>query len=356
MEKLSFFERFNLWLKQSITIRLITIGILILFLLIPVSMVESVIREREERKNEATQEISSTWGAQQTVCGPVLTIPYKTVTKVYDNEQTEKFKLVESVEYAHFLPEKLAVSGDIKPEVRYRGIYEVIVYNSKINLKGSFSTPSFENWKIDSADILWDDASVSLGLTDLRSIQEDISIHLNNKNYSFNPGLESNDVMQSGMSTKLNLKNQELSAQKMEFSVDLNFNGSSGLSFIPLGKTTDASIKSKWTNPSFDGAFLPDSREITANGFSASWRVLHLNRPYPQQFKGPIEGINDSSFGVNLFIPVDEYQKSMRSAKYASMFITLTFLVFFFVFAASTSLAILIKILLILLLKIIIRF
>ena len=90
MEKLSFFERFNLWLKQSITIRLITIGILILFLLIPVSMVESVIREREERKNEATQEISSTWGAQQTVCGPVLTIPYKTVTKVYDNEQTEK--------------------------------------------------------------------------------------------------------------------------------------------------------------------------------------------------------------------------------------------------------------------------
>ena len=137
----------------------------------------------------------------------MLTIPYKTVTKVYDNEQTEKFKLVESVEYAHFLPEKLAVSGDIKPEVRYRGIYEVIVYNSKINLKGSFSTPSFENWKIDSADILWDDASVSLGLTDLRSIQEDISIHLNNKNYSFNPGLESNDVMQSGMSTKLNLKN-----------------------------------------------------------------------------------------------------------------------------------------------------
>ena len=43
----SFFERANNWLKQSITIRIFTIGILILLLLIPVSMVESIISERE---------------------------------------------------------------------------------------------------------------------------------------------------------------------------------------------------------------------------------------------------------------------------------------------------------------------
>ena len=52
---------------------------------------------------------------------------------------------------------------------------------------------------------------------------------------------------------------------------------------------------------------------------------------YPQQFKGAVQGINESSFGVNLIVPVDEYQKSMRAAKYAVMFITLTFLIFFFV-------------------------
>jgi inner membrane protein len=65
--KLTFFERANNWLKQSVTIRLITIGILILLLLIPVSMVESLIREREYRQQEAIREVSSKWGEQQTM-------------------------------------------------------------------------------------------------------------------------------------------------------------------------------------------------------------------------------------------------------------------------------------------------
>jgi len=330
-EKLTFFERLNNWVKQSITIRLITIGILILLLLIPVSMVESIIREREYRKEEAIKEVSSKWGEQQTIKGLMLTIPYKTYTKVYEGDKTDKFRMVESIGYAHFLPEVLDITGDITPEVRYRGIYEVIVYNSKVNLKGNFLTPSFKDWKIDKTNIMWEDAFISLGLSDLRSIQEDISVKWNGHKYSFNPGVESNDVIQNGISAKLPINKLDSLITKSDFSLDLNFNGSSSLNFIPFGKTTKVNIKSKWTNPSFDGAFLPDNREINNDGFSASWNVLHLNRPYPQQFKGAVEGIDESSFGVNLFIPVDEYQKSMRSAKYASMFITLTFLIFFFV-------------------------
>ena len=92
----SFFERANNWLKQSISIRLFTIGILILLLLIPVSMVESLITEREARQEEAIVEVSSKWGEQQTITGLVLTVPYKTYSKVYEGEKTDKFKLVES--------------------------------------------------------------------------------------------------------------------------------------------------------------------------------------------------------------------------------------------------------------------
>ena len=82
--KPTFFEKANNWLKQSVTIRLITIGILILLLLIPVSMVESLIREREYRQEEAIREVSSKWGEQQTITGLVLTVPYKTYAKVYE--------------------------------------------------------------------------------------------------------------------------------------------------------------------------------------------------------------------------------------------------------------------------------
>jgi inner membrane protein len=308
----AFFERANNWLKQSITIRLFTIGIIILLLLIPISMVESLIRERETRQSEAISEVSSKWGEQQTITGLVLTVPYKTYSKVYEGEGTNQYKLVESREYAHFLPEELNINGVILPEIRYRGIYEVIVYNSKLKLTGVFSTPNFEEWKIDENNILWEDAFFSLGLSDLRSIQENISVQWNEKQYFFNPGVESGDVIQNGISSRLQINPSDTTKTKSEFSLDLNFNGSTNLNFIPLGKLTRVSIKSKWENPSFIGAFLPDEREISTDGFSAHWKVLHLNRPYPQFFRGPMAGINESSFGVNLIVPVDEYQKSMR--------------------------------------------
>lgn len=327
----TFFERVNNWIKQSITIRLFTIGVIILLLLIPISMVESLITERQYRLNEAILEVSSKWGQKQTITGLVLTIPYKVYSKIYEGKKTEKFRLVESKEYAHFLPEELLINGDISPEIRYRGIYEVIVYNSKLKLTGSFIKPNFENLKINENNILWEDAFISLGLSDLRSIQKSISIKWDNKQYFFNPGVESIDVIQNGISTQIPIKLNDSINKKTAFSLTLDFNGSSSLNFIPLGKQTKVNINSKWKNPSFIGAFLPDNRLMNTDGFSANWEIFHLNRPYPQNFKGAVQGINESSFGVDLIVPVDEYQKSMRSAKYAVIFITLTFLIFFFV-------------------------
>ena len=86
-DKPTFSEKASHWLKNSLTIRLITIGILILFLLIPVSMVKDVIKERRYRQEKSTREVSAKWGESQTVLGLVLTVPYHSYTKVYDNDQ-----------------------------------------------------------------------------------------------------------------------------------------------------------------------------------------------------------------------------------------------------------------------------
>ena len=329
-QKQSFFERANIWIKNSITIRLITIGILILILLIPVSMVKDLIREREYRQQDAIWEVSSKWGEAQTITGLVLTIPYNVYEKIYDRDDNDKYKLIKTTKYAHFLPEELDIEGFVKPEVRYRGIYEVVVYNSEIKLNGKFSSPNFEEWNITSG-ILWKDAFISLGLSDLRSIQKNVELVWNHTSIPFNPGVETNDVISSGISAKVPIDQMDTMGTIYEFSSNLNFNGSSSLNFIPLGKETNVTLTSNWADPSFDGAFLPDEREITKEGFKAKWNVLHLNRPYPQKFRGSKTGINESAFGVNLLMPVDEYQKSMRAAKYAILFITLTFLVFFFI-------------------------
>jgi len=330
-KKLTYFDKANNWLKNSLSIRLITIGILILLLLIPVAMVQNLIRERENRQREAIAEVSSKWSNAQTVTGLILTVPYTTHTRVYDANDNAKFELVKTTEFAHFLPDVLNITGDVSPELRYRGIYEVIVYKSNLKLSGTFSPPSFKEWEIKDENILWDNAFVSLGLSDLRGIQENVSFNWNGQKFDFNPGVETNDVISSGISTRIPIQNGASNNRVWEYSLNINLNGSSELNFIPTGKSNDVTLNSSWKYPSFDGAFLPDQREINSEGFTANWNISHLNRPYPQSFRSAMPGINESAFGVDLIVAVDEYQKSMRSAKYAAMFITLTFLVFFFV-------------------------
>ena len=115
------------------------------------------------------------------------------------------------------------------------------------------------------------------------------------------------------------------------FDLAINLKGSQYLQFLPLGKTTDVNIQSQWATPSFDGAYLPDSRNISEKGFEAHWNILHLNRNYPQISTGSKYDTDHSRFGTHLLLPVDRYKKSDRVAKYAILFLGLTFLVFFFV-------------------------
>ena len=65
------------WIRNSATIKMITIGVLILVLLIPAMMVSSLIRERQSRKESVIREISQKWGFAQTITGPFFTVPYK---------------------------------------------------------------------------------------------------------------------------------------------------------------------------------------------------------------------------------------------------------------------------------------
>lgn len=344
MENASFFERLNSWVRHSVTIKLLSMGLLILLLLIPAFMIQDLIREREYRQQEAIREVSGTWSFAQTVAGPILMIPYN----VYHT--TDNGQLIETTQYAYFLPDRLAVDGDVLPETRYRGIYEVVVYSSQLKVTGQFPTPDFSDWSIRPEDILWQEATVLVGLSDLRGINETVELQWNDDTLAFNPGIEgqpqtgsaatqvydpmmemaSANVLESGISVRVPVTAQAPETGVYTFAFDLDLNGSQALRFVPLGRETNVQLASTWATPSFDGAFLPDERTVTDDGFSSDWRVLHLNRNYPQQWRGTSVALNESAFGVTLLVPVDQYQKSMRAAKYAILVIALTFLVFFF--------------------------
>ena len=310
------------WLKDSIGIRLAIIAFLTLILLIPAAMIQSLIRERQDRRDGAISEVSEKWGKSQVISGPVLSIPYRYYFK---NDRNETLT---AIRYAHFLPEDLNAESTMKPEIRYRGIYEIVLYNAVVHLQGNFSALDFSDLKISSEDILWNDAFLSIGITDMKGIKDLITVQWNENSYAANPGIQTNDVLESGISTPVKLVS---TGGANKFSLEININGSSGLFLTPVGKETKVKIQSEWKDPSFLGQFLPEDHTITENGFTADYKILHLNRNYPQQWIGDRYKIQASAFGVNLLLPVDEYQKTMRTAKYAVMFISLTFLTFFMI-------------------------
>ena len=307
------------WFRNSITIKSIIVGILILVLLIPAGMIRNLIQERNSLRNSVVNEISYKWGNPQTIAGPIITIPYK---KYFEKDD----KIVETIKYAHFLPEDLNIEGQLNPEIRYRGIYKVVVYNSVLQFKGNFTKPDFSDWKVPDSDILWKSATLSIRIPDMRGIKDVIKINWNKDSYDVNPGINNQNKNYTGVSTQVKFTENK----NYDFDFTLDLNGSENLSFIPIGKETNIAISSSWSNPSFEGSFLPYNRDISEDGFKANWKVLHLNRSYPQKWIGDSYSIDNSSFGVKLLLPIDHYQKSLRSVKYAIMFISLTFLIFFF--------------------------
>ena len=315
-------------LKNNLLLKTLLIGFIALLLLIPTSMIGNLIYERENTQKEAVAEVSSKWGNAQTLTGPILSVPYTRYVKQF-SERDSTEKIIQFKEYIHFLPDILKIDGFIQPEKRYRGIYEVVVYNSEINFSGRFNALDFKALDISLNDIQFDKAFVSIGINDLRGIEKQIDMKWNSETILFNPGTVTHDIMQSGINAEINIDlNKESS---FDFSFTLYLKGSQALRFVPVGKVTDLQLESEWTNPSFNGVFLPDSRTIDESGFKAHWNILHLNRNFPQVWVGNQYSVKDSDFGVDLLLPVDNYQKSIRTIKYAILFIALTFMVFFFV-------------------------
>ena len=118
-------------------LKLLGVGALVLVLLIPLAMITGVLSERLQRRNEAVADITSSWGREQNVIGPVLGIPYqykfKTVKEIPTSDGKVERREVEetATENAYFLPQNLNVSGSVQTQKLHRGIYEAVVYRAQ---------------------------------------------------------------------------------------------------------------------------------------------------------------------------------------------------------------------------------
>ncbi|PTB94244.1 cell envelope integrity protein CreD, partial [Marivirga lumbricoides] len=201
----------------------------------------------------------------------------------------------------------------------------VVVYNSDLHLKGNFNKANIAALGIDSSHVSWDKLKMHVSLSDMRGIGENTNIKINGKEKVADPYHDDTNNL-SGLVVNLEDSYQK---EAIQFSCKIALKGSKGIFFTPVGKTTNVTLKGDWNSPSFQGEFIPENRNVNENGFEGEWKVLHFNRPFGQEFINKIPDIEQSSFGLTLNMPVDQYQKSTRTAKYALLIIVLSFLSMF---------------------------
>jgi inner membrane protein len=312
-------------LRYPAMVELIILAGLTLLLMIGLMMIRSLVGERSRRAMSVRAEIAGSWAQSQTVAGPVLIIPFR----IRFTDTTGKTQFLS--DRARFLPQRLETTGRIVPEKRHRGIYETVVYRADLDIDGAFERPDFSAWNIPAEDVLWDEAVITMGISDLRGIRGNPVLKWRGEDVVFSGGSAEPRLFPAGLTASVPL---DARTEALPFKLRLPLNGSEQIQFLPLGGETVVKLISTWPDPSFSGAFLPDSRGVTASGFTAQWAISSLARSYPQRWRDSdgdavLPAVGPSAFGVGLYSPVGHYQKTERSMKYGALFIVLTFLTFF---------------------------
>lgn len=320
--------------RLSVFFKVAGICLLLLLLHIPLALTDHVLRERRGYQAQATEEVAALWGRQQLVTGPILAVPYTCRTWV-TRSQMVGGKAVQVGDWemttatAYFLPEALDVEGRVDPEVRQRGIYDVVVYSAKLGFAGHFQ-PDFAAAGIAAERIDWEQARVLVGVSDLQGVRAVGPVQL---------GAERSAIVESEPDQLLPLSAKVAgvkTAARLEFALTSQVQGSGKLRFAPLGRTTTVKLQSTWADPSFTGAALPSTRSVGPEGFTATWQSAHFSRGLAQswtdrQLEGPeaLKRMNAAGFGVSFLDPVNAYSMVERAQKYGVLFFVLAFAVFF---------------------------
>ena len=211
------------------------------------------------------------------------------------------------------------MTGELIPEMRYRGIYEIVLYRSHIKLSGSVAFPNeVENWQLHP-----EKSRLIVGIADLQGLSA-IKSSFNGKTASVEPGIAAKAPFPGGFSIPLNR------AENGKFEVAFDLNGCKEILFSMVGRETVLNLQSKWQSPSFCGAFLPAERTVNEKGFNAKWAVSEFNRDLPASWVGNSERFNypdkDSNYGtshfnrsagVALLKVADSYMQVNRAVEYS---------------------------------------
>ncbi|MES2205965.1 MAG: cell envelope integrity protein CreD [Pseudomonadota bacterium] len=290
-------------------------------LIIALNQIESKVQERGETRNAAVRSIAEQYATEQHWIGPLISIScseMKTITET-DSKGHEKL-LHQPHDCSQIIrPKNLVIQSKLEVNERYRGIYKARVYLAKIKLKTTLPSYIPKPGQTVSTSLLF-------GVSDARGLKHIALTNASGQKLEAKPGVLGR-FLTAGFSLPLAVQNFE---KEQTINADLEIAGSNRLDFSPIAEQNDFFIQSSWPHPNFDGKFLPENREVSANGFNARWRVNDFatggNTMLSHKAGQQSEEINidTNSMGVSLIDPIDTYTQTNRAVRYGFLFILMT--------------------------------
>lgn len=325
-------------MQKELAIKLGVIGFIALILMIPLEMISGKITERSAFLDDAKRSVSRSWTASQSVLGALVVIPYEihreiTITDSYTKEERPQTQKI--LHHKFIIPEKFTIKANIKNSVRHKGIYNVPVYTSNMDINGYINSKDLSEQlnliKSEGKKVVIKRAFFSITLSDPRGINSIPTLKWQNEDLAFNPGSKLTKNV-NGLHAILPRFDID-KADKINFSYQLELRGMEQLSFIPIGIETKLNVQSTWPHPQFVGSFLPTESQIDNNGYKANWKVTsfasNISDKVERCEKGACDSLFSEGIGIKHIETVDVYLQSERTVKYGMLFIGLSFITFF---------------------------
>ena len=317
-------------MQKALLYRLASIIFMMLLLLIPLGMIAGIVSDRQGLQNQVEQTIANSFAGPQRITGPVLVIPYVEREIVVNNliKGKETKRIVEHQNQIIVSPDQSSYDGVASVEAKYKGLYKALVYQTKGVWRAQFIVPVSLGLDIDPAMVTIGNAYLAFGVSDVRGLRVAPKTTWNGQEVSVKNGARL-DSLGDGVHAPVGMLSVR-EARQYDVTIDLDLAGMRSLAFAPFGKVTAVQLRAPWPHPNFGGRFLPQTKQIDAQGFNAKWEVSHLaskNNDLLQRTgkdAAPLE-----TFDVSFIEPVNIYQQAERAVKYGVLFVALTFAAFF---------------------------
>ncbi|SFS01519.1 inner membrane protein [Sphingomonas jatrophae] len=294
-----------------------------LLLTLPLFSVYLLVYDRESQSQTARGSIVAGWGEPQTLGGPFLAIPF---TRVVETQATENGREVRRQERREeqliIAPAMLDMEVALAPQLRRRSIYQAVIYDAQVRARGRFVLPDLAALNIDPASVRLGETELKLGISSAKGLAgSQPRVVVDGRRLPLIPGSGLSQTAGSGFSGRLGAA----PGGTVDFDIGFSVRGHDSISLLPVAQDTRWRVRSSWPHPSFLGGFLPERRQVGAEGFSADWRIGNLALNRPTVSIGEQGASETDKITVGLIDPVDLYDEVTRATKYGFLFIGFTF-------------------------------